>query len=94
LNSDILQKPETTEKKLKILSVVGARPNFMKISAVADAIREHNEAKGAPEIASVIVHTGQHYDRRMSKLFFEDLRIPKPDYNLEVGSLSHARQTA
>ncbi|HPL62311.1 MAG TPA: UDP-N-acetylglucosamine 2-epimerase (non-hydrolyzing) [Syntrophales bacterium] len=94
MNSDILQKPETTEKKLKILSVVGARPNFMKISAVADAIREHNEAKGAPEIASVIVHTGQHYDRRMSKLFFEDLRIPKPDYNLEVGSLSHARQTA
>jgi UDP-N-acetylglucosamine 2-epimerase (non-hydrolysing) len=79
---------------LKILSVVGARPNFMKIAAVADAIREHNERNGEPRITSVIVHTGQHYDRAMSKLFFDDLRIPKPDYNLEVGSLSHAQQTA
>ena len=72
----------------KILCVVGARPNFMKIAPLMDAL------KGHPRLSGVLVHTGQHYDEAMSKAFFDDLRIPKPDINLEVGSGTHAAQTA
>lgn len=79
---------------IKIVSVVGARPNFMKIAPIAKAIEEHNAGGNKPSIDSIIVHTGQHYDEKMSKLFFEELEIPRPDYNLEVGSGSHAYQTA
>jgi len=79
---------------IKILSVVGARPNFMKLAPISRAIQEHNRKENHPQLNSVIVHTGQHYDREMSKLFFDDLAIPKPDYDLGVGSSSHARQTA
>ncbi len=82
------------KEQLKIISVVGARPNFMKIAPIARAIEEHNRKGNQPEMVSLIVHTGQHYDEKMSKLFFDDLGIPKPDYNLEVGSGSHACQTA
>ncbi|MFB3926307.1 MAG: non-hydrolyzing UDP-N-acetylglucosamine 2-epimerase [Syntrophales bacterium] len=82
------------KRKIKIISIVGARPNFMKISPIVDEIRRLNETGGDPEIHSVIVHTGQHYDREMSALFFDQLSIPEPDYNLGVGSMSHARQTA
>lgn len=70
----------------KILSVVGARPNFMKIAPIVEELGRRN-------VGSVLVHTGQHYDTRMCKLFFEDLGLPRPDYDLEVGSGSHARQT-
>jgi UDP-N-acetylglucosamine 2-epimerase (non-hydrolysing) len=73
---------------LKILAVVGARPNFMK---VAPLIWEAQRRGG---IAVRLVHTGQHYDAKMSQLFFEELRLPRPDVNLEVGSSSHAVQTA
>ncbi len=73
---------------MKIINVVGARPNFMKIAPLI------HEYKKQPEIETLLVHTGQHYDEKMSKLFFEDLGIPEPDINLEVGSLSHAVQTA
>lgn len=73
---------------MKILSVVGARPNFVKI---APLLREM-AARG--QIESVLVHTGQHYDASMSDGFFEALAIPAPDVNLAVGSGSHARQTA
>jgi UDP-N-acetylglucosamine 2-epimerase (non-hydrolysing) len=73
---------------MKILAVVGARPNFMKI---APLMWEMQRRAG---IAATLVHTGQHYDERMSDLFFRQLRIPKPDVNLEVGSGSHAVQTA
>jgi UDP-N-acetylglucosamine 2-epimerase (non-hydrolysing) len=73
---------------LKILAVVGARPNFMK---VAPLIWEAQRRGG---IAVRLVHTGQHYDEKMSQLFFDELRLPRPDVNLEVGSGSHAVQTA
>lgn len=73
---------------MKIVSVVGARPNFMKIAPLAEAFRRR------PAIRSVLVHTGQHYDERMSDLFFRQLGIPQPDVNLGVGSGSHAVQTA
>ncbi|MDO5645559.1 MAG: UDP-N-acetylglucosamine 2-epimerase (non-hydrolyzing) [Dermabacter sp.] len=72
---------------MKILSVVGARPQFVKLAAVADA------ARAQADIEHVIVHTGQHYDAAMSDVFFADLQIPSPDVNLAVGSLSHGRQT-
>lgn len=80
---------------MKILHVVGARPNFMKIASLVDAVKNHNLSHGSHEhVEQVIVHTGQHYDEKMSKLFFDELGIPKPDVNLEVGSASHAQQTA
>jgi UDP-N-acetylglucosamine 2-epimerase (non-hydrolysing) len=72
----------------KILHVVGARPNFMKVAPVYAAL---DRLDG---IAQNIVHTGQHYDRNMSEVFFRQLEIPEPDINLEVGSGSHAQQTA
>ncbi|MCH7632745.1 MAG: UDP-N-acetylglucosamine 2-epimerase (non-hydrolyzing) [Planctomycetes bacterium] len=72
----------------RILCVCGARPNFMKIAPVVDALRR------VEDVALVIVHTGQHYDERMSSRFFGELNIPQPDVNLEVGSCSHAVQTA
>src|ERR1035437_870828 len=76
---------------MKILSVVGARPNFMKIAPFIRAIEKHNhENEGG--IQHLLVHTGQHYDVRMSKVFFKALNIPDPDINLEIGSGSHAEQ--
>lgn len=79
---------------MKIMSIAGARPNFMKLAAIARAIDEYNAAKPSTPILHIIVHTGQHYDEKMSQGFFNDLGIPKPDINLEVGSGSHAVQTA
>ena len=76
---------------MKIVSVVGARPNFMKIAPFIEAIEAHNK-QSANKIEHVLVHTGQHYDDRMSKSFFESLNIPDADINLEVGSGTHAQQ--
>jgi UDP-N-acetylglucosamine 2-epimerase (non-hydrolysing) len=76
---------------MKILSVVGARPNFIKISPFIRAIHKYNE-KNNNEIQHILVHTGQHYDIRMSETFFKELGIPEPDINLEIGSGSHAEQ--
>jgi UDP-N-acetylglucosamine 2-epimerase (non-hydrolysing) len=73
---------------MKILHVVGARPNFMKLAPVREALCKH------PEICQSIIHTGQHYDVSMSEVFFRDLELPAPDVNLEIGSGSHAEQTA
>lgn len=70
-----------------VLHVVGARPNFVKAAPVLRAIRQHG-------LQQTLVHTGQHYDRNMSDVFFTELEIPDPDFNLEVGSGSHATQTA
>ena len=71
---------------MKIISVVGARPNFMKVAPFCRALKAY------PEVKHVLVHTGQHYDVRMSEQFFRELDIPNPDINLEIGSGSHAEQ--
>ncbi len=77
---------------IKIINVVGARPNFMKIAPIMEAVKRHNENSDI-YIEQLLVHTGQHYDREMSESFFDVLGIPEPDINLEVGSASHAVQT-
>lgn len=80
-------------KTLRILSVVGARPNFMKVAPFLRAIQAHNRSPNARvSLAHTLVHTGQHYDDAMSDTFFRTLGIPPPDVNLEVGSGSHAEQ--
>lgn len=76
------------------MSVVGARPNFMKVAAVCDAINQFNRLSFGQEIEHVLVHTGQHYDANMSDSFFNDLELPRPDLFLDVGSGSHSAQTA
>src|SRR3989338_4968577 len=70
---------------MKILSVVGTRPNFMKVPAFIGELKKHN-------LQHVLIHTGQHYNREMSKLLFDDLGLPKPDVNLGVGSGSYGEQ--
>jgi len=76
-------------RNLRILNVVGARPNFMKMAPIIAAMNRY-----PGRIKHMLVHTGQHYDTKMSKDFFEDLEIPKPDIDLGVGSGTHAEQTA
>jgi UDP-N-acetylglucosamine 2-epimerase (non-hydrolysing) len=93
------QKPKTKDRRpktdnkltvmLRILIVAGARPNFMKVAPLVEAIKRRKL-----EFAPFLVHTGQHYDDSMSDVFFRDLQLPKPDVYLGVGSLSHAAQTA
>jgi UDP-N-acetylglucosamine 2-epimerase (non-hydrolysing) len=78
---------------IKILNIVGARPNFMKMAPIISAIR-NSASRGSGKIAQVLVHTGQHYDETMSASFFRDLAMPPPDINLEIGSGTHAEQTA
>jgi UDP-GlcNAc3NAcA epimerase len=73
---------------LHILSIVGARPQFVKVAMVAEALREHSDVR------HTVVHTGQHYDRSLSDVFFQELPIPAAEHNLEVGSGSHGKQTA
>ncbi len=86
-----MTRPKTD---ISILSIAGARPNFMKLAAIAAAVERHNKQGGIPRIRHRIVHTGQHYDEAMSRSFFQALGIPAPDHNLGVGSGTHAVQTA
>src|SRR5271157_1805073 len=72
---------------LKVLHIVGARPNFMKVAPVMNALKTRKH------VVQTLVHTGQHYDANMSDVFFEQLGIAAPDVNLAVGSGTHARQT-
>ncbi|MGD0277367.1 MAG: UDP-N-acetylglucosamine 2-epimerase (non-hydrolyzing) [Syntrophales bacterium] len=84
------------KKYLKLILIVGARPNFMKIAPIISEIHKHNKLHRSSDIHidHILVHTGQHYDLQMSDAFFQDLNIPAPNFNLEVGSASHAVQTA
>jgi UDP-GlcNAc3NAcA epimerase len=75
---------------MKIVTIIGARPQIIKAAALSRAIKEHFNGK----ISEIIVHTGQHYDENMSQVFFNELGIPQPNYNLNVGSGSHGKQTA
>jgi UDP-N-acetylglucosamine 2-epimerase (non-hydrolysing) len=77
---------------MKIITVVAARPNFIKVAPFIRAISNYNFDSRLPRIEHVLVHTGQHYDIRMSEAFFRELSIPEPDINLEIGSGSHADQ--
>lgn len=76
--------------QIKLINIVGARPQIIKASAISRAIRTHF----SENITEIILHTGQHYDKEMSEVFFDELEIHKPHYNLGVGSAGHGRQTA
>ena len=76
--------------KIKLLNIVGARPQIIKSSAISRAIR----TGFSDLITELTLHTGQHYDRELSEVFFDELEIHKPDFNLGVGSARHGRQTA
>src|SRR5664280_1062676 len=76
--------------QIKLINIVGARPQIIKASAISRAIRKHF----SENISEIIVHTGQHYDKEMSDVFFDELEIHKPHYNLGVGSAHHGRQTS
>ena len=86
---------------MKLINVVGTRPNFIKIAPIIRAIDKHNKyiyssrhaSHASRSISHLLVHTGQHYDYEMSKIFFEDLELPEPDIYLGVGSGTHAEQT-
>jgi UDP-GlcNAc3NAcA epimerase len=75
---------------MKIVTVIGARPQIIKAAAISREIRKNFQS----DLQEIIVHTGQHYDDNMSKVFFDELQIPRPDYNLNVGSANHGAQTA
>lgn len=78
---------QSSGKTTKILTILGARPQFIKAGSVSREIAKHKE------IQEVIVHTGQHYDNNMSDIFFDEMKIPKPDYNLNINGLSHGAMT-
>ena len=78
---------------MKILTVIGARPQFIKVSAVSRAIARFNINDSKQTLGEVLVHTGQHYDYNMSQVFFDQLKIPAPQYHLDVRSSSHGEMT-
>ena len=78
---------------MKLFTIVRARPRFIKAVAVIRAIERHNKRPGRLGSTETLVHTGQHYDENMSQVFFDELQIPEPAYNLGVGSGSHGKMT-
>jgi UDP-GlcNAc3NAcA epimerase len=78
---------------LRIVTVIGARPQFVKAAMVSRAIAEHNEASPGRTVSEMIVHTGQHFDRNMSEVFFDELRLPRPHHHLGIDSLPHGAMT-
>ena len=78
---------------MKIITIIGARPQFVKAAVVSRAIQEFNNKNEQLKVDEVIVHTGQHFDENMSKVFFDQMNIPKPHYNLDINSLSHGAMT-
>ena len=72
---------------MKLLTIIGARPQFVKAAALSREIKKH------PTLQEIIVHTGQHFDANMSEIFFEEMEIPKPHYNLNINGLSHGAMT-
>jgi UDP-GlcNAc3NAcA epimerase len=78
---------------MKIITVLGARPQFIKAAVVSRAIATHNKGASATGIEELIVHTGQHYDDKMSDIFFEEMRIPKPSVNLNINGTTHGKMT-
>ena len=86
--------PKPTLRPMKVALIAGARPNFMKIAPLIKAFTAHNTRGADRKIDWQLIHTGQHYDALMSDIFFSELGIPAPDVNLDVGSGSHAAQTA
>jgi UDP-N-acetylglucosamine 2-epimerase len=78
---------------MKLVSIVGARPQFIKLAPLARAIEAHNRGTDEP-VEGLIIHTGQHYDAGMSDVFFDELKIPRADFDLGVGSARHGSQTA
>ncbi|RJP80692.1 MAG: UDP-N-acetylglucosamine 2-epimerase (non-hydrolyzing) [Desulfobacteraceae bacterium] len=79
---------------MKIITIIGARPQFIKSAAVSRAIKQHNALSSHSDtLEEAIVHTGQHYDQKMSDIFFKELEIPEPAINLNIGSGSHGFQT-
>ena len=79
--------------KMKIITVVGARPQFVKAAVVSRAIKEHNKVNVEHQIEEKIIHTNQHYDANMSDIFFDEMCIPKPHYNLHVGGGTQGAMT-
>jgi UDP-GlcNAc3NAcA epimerase len=77
---------------MKIITIIGARPQFIKAAAVSRAIKKFNENHEI-QINEIIVHTGQHFDENMSNIFFDQMKIPKPNYNLDINSLGHGAMT-
>jgi UDP-N-acetylglucosamine 2-epimerase len=78
---------------MKIVTIIGARPQFIKAAAISRAITVHNRDNSESVIEEILIHTGQHYDDGMSAIFFRELEIPEPKYNLGIGSGSHGKQT-
>ena len=80
---------------LKIVTIIGARPQFIKAASVSRAIDRHNRRSdiATPRIKELIIHTGQHYDPTMSNIFFKELKLPKPDYHLNINNVSHGTMT-
>lgn len=78
---------------MKLITIIGARPQFVKAAVVSRAILQHNEKLGSEDISEKIIHTGQHFDENMSSVFFDQMDIPRPHYNLEINSLSHGAMT-